>query len=89
MAESDRHIRLLTCLKTILELEEAVMQLPMGQDIAPEIEQIKEMVGRVRDIEVSENDVSRIEEATRSFLEEIREPLQLSGMTPISRDTVQ
>jgi hypothetical protein len=72
-----------------LELEEAVMQLPMGQDIAPEIEQIKEMVGRVRDIEVSENDVSRIEEATRSFLEEIREPLQLSGMTPISRDTVQ
>jgi len=89
VAENDRHIRLLTCLKTILELEEAVMQLPLGRDIAPEIEQIKEMVGRVRDIEVSESDVSRIEEATRSFLEEIREPLQLSGMSSISRDMVQ
>ena len=91
MAENDRHIRLLTCLKTILELEEAVMQLPLGRDIAPEIEQIKEMVGRVRDIEVSESDVSRIEEATRSFLEEIgtlaivRDVLHKPGHGPMNR----
>ncbi|MFP4168683.1 MAG: hypothetical protein ACLFSY_07555 [Desulfonatronovibrionaceae bacterium] len=89
MLDNCRHIRLLTCLQTILELEDAVMQLPLGKDIAPEISQIKEMVGRVRDIPVSESDVIRIEDATRSFLEEIREPLQLSGVGILGRDLVQ
>ncbi|MFO7816432.1 MAG: hypothetical protein ACQES5_01635 [Thermodesulfobacteriota bacterium] len=89
MSNNNARVRVLTCLQTILELEDAVARLPVDVDISRELKQIKTMVDRIWEIRMDEDDVLRIEQATESFLEEISRPLQQTGMARLNRGFVQ
>ncbi len=88
MHERDKRARLQSCLQTILDMEEAVMRLPSGKQLEKELKQIKEMAGRITEIPVSDADILRVEKATESFLEEIRDPLLDLGVSIFPPDRV-
>jgi hypothetical protein len=67
--------RLANCLETILELERDLARLEMGHVLTSEFTQLRSFLARLDRVAVEEEDVARIEAATRSFLEELRTPL--------------
>jgi len=69
--------RLLNCLLTIVELEPLIRMLPFDSDLNTEFRYIKKIVRQVKNFDLSEEDVLRIEKATASFLDEISAPLSI------------
>ncbi|MBT8764010.1 hypothetical protein KFV02_08715 [Desulfohalobiaceae bacterium Ax17] len=69
--------RVLNCLLTIVELEPLIKKLPLDSDLRAEFKFIKSIVNQVNEFDLSENDVSRIERATATFLDEISVPLSI------------
>ena len=78
---SDLQARVLNCLQTILELEAELKQLTLSQSILKDFEELKELVARIDDMALKEEEVLRIERATAQFLEELKEPLSLVADT--------
>jgi len=71
----NKQVRLLNCLLTIVELEPWIRKLPFDSDLNAEFKYIKKIIKQVKDFDLTEEDVWRIEKATADFLDEIREPL--------------
>jgi hypothetical protein len=78
---SDLQARVLNCLQTILELELELKQLTLSTSMLKEFEELKDLVARIDDLALKEEEVLRIERATAQFLEELKEPLALVTST--------
>ncbi|MFW5837129.1 MAG: hypothetical protein ACOCVM_03920 [Desulfovibrionaceae bacterium] len=89
LQEPRHHMRISNCLRTILELEEDVERLEMGYTLVKEFQTLKEFLGRLERVEVEEEDVHRIEQATAHFLEELKGPLSQTGGGSLRRRLVQ
>ena len=68
--------RLRNCLVTILELEEMLGHTHLGPALQKEFSVLKEVMRRLENVAVEENDVCRIETATSNFLAELKETLE-------------
>ncbi len=67
--------RITNCLQTILELEPELKQLELGHMLLKEFGLLKAFLLKVDKLDLEEEDVQRIENATASFLDELRMPL--------------
>lgn len=76
--------RLRNCLQTILELEGALDRTHLGPALQNEFSVLKEVVQKLDNVIVEENDVCRIEAATGRFLSELKESLGDSSLIGIS-----
>ena len=74
-----RHLqsRLKNCLQTILDLEPELERLELGHVLLKEYGVLKSFIQKVDNVSLLEEDVARIENATESFLEELKSPLGL------------
>ncbi|CAM2061461.1 conserved hypothetical protein [Desulfovibrionales bacterium] len=68
-------VRLKNCLQTIVDLEPDLRRIELGQMLLMEYKVLKAFLERLNDASLVEDDVSRIERATESFLNELRMPL--------------
>ncbi|WP_432736349.1 hypothetical protein [Maridesulfovibrio sp. FT414] len=68
-------IRLNNCLETILELEQELEKLDLSRNFIAELEVLKGFMSKMEKIQVSEDEVARIESATGNFLQELKLPL--------------
>ncbi len=68
-------VRISNCLQTILELEPELERLELGHSLLDEFVVLKSFLEKIDRVEVSEEDVRRIEQATANFLEELKGPL--------------
>jgi hypothetical protein len=68
-------LRLLNCLQTILEMEEELGPTSLDMNLTHELRTLKAVIRRIDQLEVSEMDVSRVEQATAHFLQELSGPL--------------
>ncbi|WP_320169877.1 hypothetical protein [Maridesulfovibrio sp.] len=68
-------LRLNNCLETILELEQELEKLDMSRKFIAELEVLKGFMNKMEKIQVSEDEVERIESATDNFLMELKLPL--------------
>jgi hypothetical protein len=73
-ANVNRVVRITNCLKTILELEPELRKLELGASLLDEFDFLKSFLKRVDQMQLSEEEVERIERATSRFLEELRLP---------------
>jgi len=69
------HLRLKNCLQTIIDLEMDISSLPMYVEFHNELKTIKEFINKIENLNVTENDVLRLEKATEKFLKELQLPL--------------
>lgn len=70
---SNSHMsRITNCLQTILDLEPQLKRLEVGKSLLSEFAVLKEFLSKAEFVDLSEEDVLRIEKATTSFLEELR-----------------
>ncbi len=69
--------RLLNCLETIIELERYLERLELGHVLLSEFGQLRDFMDKINQVDVSEEDVCRIEAATSHFLEELQGPLRI------------
>ncbi len=83
------HSRLRNCLQTILDLEPAIRLAPLGDHLMEEFGALKEVMGRLEDISVNEDEVGRIEEATANFLCELKEALSAIDVLPPHGERLQ
>ncbi len=67
--------RISNCLQTILDLEPELEKLELGKGLLEEFGVLKDFLRRIDTVLLNEDDVSRVESATASFLEELRAPL--------------
>ncbi len=67
--------RLNNCLETILELEQELEKLDLSRNFVAELEVLKGFMSKMEKIQVSEDEVERIESATGNFLQELKLPL--------------
>lgn len=72
-------VRITNCLQTILDLEPELTKLDLGHSLLDEFVVLKSFLQKIDEVELSEDDVQRIEQATSNFLKELREPLQRLG----------
>ena len=78
MNGQERHnlrLRLNNCLETILELEQELEKLDLSRNFIQELELLKGFMDKLSKIQVSEDEVERIESATGNFLKELKLPL--------------
>lgn len=68
-------LRLNNCLETILELEQELEKLDLSRKFIDELEVLKGFMSKMEKIQVSEDEVERIESATGNFLQELKLPL--------------
>lgn len=83
-----RHLqlRLKNCLQTILELEPDLRALSVQEKFHEELKLIRNYLDRLEDMSLSEEEVTRLERATETFLGELRLPLaRLHSQRPSSR----
>ena len=66
------HIRLRSCLQTILELESELKDLQVAEPLLAEFTVLKDIYNRLESLLVQEEDVKRIEDATSHFLDELK-----------------
>ena len=64
-------LRLKNCLQTILELEPDMAQLSLRVNFQQEIDTLKGYMSEIDQLNLSEEDVLRLERATALFLEEL------------------
>jgi len=81
--------RIVNCLQTILELEPVLRRMELGHILLDEFQALKVFLNDVNQIELDERDVSRIENVTELFLQELREPLSFFGPDNASTVTLQ
>lgn len=74
-SRSELHSRLKNCLQTILELEPALERVELRERFEHEFAMLKSYLEHLEQFSLKEDDVLRIEKATTSFLDELREPL--------------
>lgn len=93
MDDTDRQhlrMRLTNCLQTILDLEPELDKLELSEMLRQEYTVLRSFMDTVDQVELHERDVRRIEEATESFLQELRGPLAaLRKKSPPSRGPMQ
>ena len=78
MADSNsvKHlVRITNCLQTILDLESQLEKLEHGNSLLDEFAVLKSFLEKIDKVELSEEDVERIEKATSNFLKELEGPL--------------
>jgi hypothetical protein len=68
--------RLLNCLQTIIDLEEELGSRDVDINLSQELGTLKRVMLNIDQLEISEIDVQRVEQATTRFLEELSGPLQ-------------
>lgn len=68
--------RITNCLQTILDLEPDLKRLELGHVLLKEFGILKAFLLKIDKFDLDETDVQRIENATASFLEELRTPLE-------------
>ena len=88
-SDDSLHLRLRNCLQTILELEPELERLEMGAMLTTELDQLKTFIQRLDTGQLHEEDVNRIEDATTSFLNELRMPMSLLEDTAGKRGLMQ
>ncbi len=71
-------LRLKNCLQTILDVETDVAKYPLYGAFKPEMETLKKYLTDIDNLELSEDDVARLEQATTLFLNELYLPLAKS-----------
>lgn len=71
------NVRIMNCLQTILDLESTLRRLELGGVLLSEFTVLKDFLKDVESIELDEEDVARIENATEHFLQELKMPLSL------------
>ncbi len=69
--------RLKNCLLTIVELEPVLSRLSIHTELLKEINHLKNIISKVSQLELSQDEVVRIERATSLFLKELDLPLSL------------
>lgn len=81
IASSDEELRtrLRICLQTILEMEPQLASIELKDYLADEFSVLKEFIGKLDNVPLSEDDVKRVEEATMDFLAELEDPLRMRG----------
>ncbi len=67
--------RLKSCLETILDVESDIEHYPLYNSLKSEMEVLKKYLNDVESLELSEEDVLRLEQAATLFLNEIYLPL--------------
>ncbi|WP_028575242.1 hypothetical protein [Desulfonatronovibrio hydrogenovorans] len=67
--------RLKNCLLTIVELEPLLSKLTIHSELLSEFKHLKEIISKVSQLELSTDEVDRIENATTLFLKELELPL--------------
>ena len=67
--------RLKNCLLTIVELEPVLDRLNIHSELLGEFNQLKTIISRVSQMDISSEEVARIEKATSQFLKELDIPL--------------
>ncbi|MFP4084488.1 MAG: hypothetical protein ACLFP9_05905 [Desulfonatronovibrio sp.] len=67
--------RLKNCLLTIVELEPVLSRLTMHSELISEFKHLKDVISKVSNLELSPEEVIRIERATTLFLKELDIPL--------------
>ncbi len=84
-------LRLSNCLQTILDLEPELERLELSDMLLQEYNVLKSFMDNLNEVELEEQDVQRIEEATASFLDELKAPLASirQNAAPSSRGRVQ
>ncbi|MBN2140953.1 MAG: hypothetical protein PHV85_02605 [Desulfovibrionaceae bacterium] len=70
--------RIANCLQTILDLEPELRKLELGASLTDEFDVLKNFLEKVDRLDLTEDDVRRVEKATSTFLEELRGPLSLA-----------
>lgn len=80
-------IRLRNCLTTILEMEGSLEHTPLGPALHEEFVVLKDVMQRLENAAVEEQDVCRIEAATGRFLAELKDTLgeAVTEANPASR----
>ncbi len=66
--------RIVNCLQTILELEPMLRRMDSGQVLLSEFKVLKAFLNDMDNIALDEDDVTRIENATECFLQELKTP---------------
>lgn len=74
-ASSSHMARISNCLQTILELEPELEKIELGKSLLEEFTVLKDFLQKIDTVDLSEDDVERVEIATSNFLEELRVPL--------------
>ncbi|MCA1944092.1 MAG: hypothetical protein LDL30_02265 [Desulfovibrio sp.] len=89
-ARQSLQMRLTNCLQTILDLEPELERLELSDMLLQEYNVLKSFMDNVNSVDLEEQDVRRIEEATESFLAELKAPLALLRKeTPGARGRMQ
>ncbi len=68
--------RLRSCLQTILELEPCIVQTDAGPRMQKEFDALKKFLQELDQLNLTEEDVERVENSTNIFLEELSLPIQ-------------
>lgn len=69
--------RLKNCLLTIVELEPALSRLNIQSELLNEFNQLKNIISKVSQLDISLEEVTRIESSTRLLLKELDIPFSL------------
>jgi Trp operon repressor len=77
--------RLKNCLLTIVELEPALSRLNIHSELLNEFKQLKDIISKISQLDISLEEVTRIENATRLLLDELDIPL---SFLRLNRDCV-
>ncbi|AGW14264.1 hypothetical protein [Megalodesulfovibrio gigas] len=81
-ARNSLQMRLTNCLQTILDLEPELERLELSEMLLQEYNVLKSFMDNVDSVDLEEQDVRRIEEATEGFLAELKTPLSLLRKEP-------
>ena len=69
--DTNLHLRLKNCLQTILELEDDIQEELQRSAFSEEFTKIRTFLERVEQMQLMEEEVSRMEKATATFLSEL------------------
>ncbi len=83
------HLRLKNCLQTILDIESDVERYPLYSALKSEMETLKKFLADIQDLDLSEDDVKRLEDATTLFLNELYLPLSDNLSSTASKKILQ
>lgn len=77
--DAELRMRLKNCLQTILELEPDINALHANVRFSEDMRTLRDYLARVGGLDLTEEDVLRLERATARFLKELRFPLGRGG----------
>lgn len=78
MREKEIHLkfRLLNCLQTIVDIEDDLSLSRVDDFFLREFRMLKKVIARIDAYDLNEEDVSRVEKAASTFLQELSVPLK-------------